>query len=628
MRVLSTCVVIAIAACSGEKRPKKQIHEDAARPVDALAVTDDAGRDQLFLSVPTTRAVEDLLQRLSKQPHVAGTPANADVGKEILGTLGRLRWKLGTQQYDVYLPHPKKLAVSIRAPQPIAISVEEPSAAPYGNAPVHQTWNAYAASGKASAPLVDAGYGRPEDLAGVKGKIALVRLGKLYRGVQVANAERAGARAVILFVDPKDEPERPRDSVQRGTVLYYWQRPGDPLTPGEPALPGVARAKPDKLDVLPKIPVVTVSATEAEKLLANLGKIVDVEVEMDSQIRPIRNLLAFLPGKSKEAVILGTHYDAWGPGALDPLSGAATMIEIARGLTALTRAGWQPRRTMILAFWDAEEMGMIGSTEWVEEQMAMLRTSAVAYFNVDTIKAGSLVVAGNPALYAHVRSCASAVTDPTTSKPFAPEFRDLGLGADFSAFHHHAGVPSLQWQTGDGPGKYHVWHSMLDDFEHAKQADPGFTFIPAFAQVMGLCAIRLADAERLPHDYAATAEWIAGALARLEHGGAKLDRAKLDPALAKLRDAAAKAKTAADPKACDAAIVVAERGFLDAKGLAGRPWFKHLASGPDPANGYGALPLPELAAAKDPKALAAATDRLVAAIERVATALAPCGVTP
>jgi N-acetylated-alpha-linked acidic dipeptidase len=168
---------------------------------------------------------------------------------------------------------------------------------------------------------------------------------------------------------------------------------------------------------------------------------------------------------------------------------------------------------------------------------------------------------------------------------------------------------------------------MLDDFEHAQKADPGFAFIPAFARVMGLCAIRLADADRLPLDHGATAEWIAGALARLEHGGAKLDRAKLDPALAKLRDAAAKAKAPADPAACDAALVTAERGFTDERGLAGRPWYRHVVLGPDPANGYGPLPLPELAAAKDAKQLAAATDRLAAAIERVAAALAPCAAT-
>src|SRR5205085_9401921 len=126
----------------------------------------------------------------------------------------------------------------------------------------------------------------------------------------------------------------------------------------------------------------------------------------------------------------GNHYDAWGPGAIDPHSGTATLIEIARGLAALTKAGWHPKRTIIIAFWDAEEPGVIGSTEWVEDNADMLRENAVAYFNVDSIKAGPLLVKGTPALRDHIRACTSGVTDPLTSKPFAPAFGHAGIGPD------------------------------------------------------------------------------------------------------------------------------------------------------------------------------------------------------
>jgi N-acetylated-alpha-linked acidic dipeptidase len=166
---------------------------------------------------------------------------------------------------------------------------------------------------------------------------------------------------------------------------------------------------------------------------------------------------------------------------------------------------------------------------------------------------------------------------------------------------------------------------MADDLENAKtKSDPGFAFIPAFAQLMGLCAIRLADAEYVPHDYGATADWIAGALDKV-----KTDRTKIDAALGKLREAAMRAKSmpmkaGGDPAKCNAALVVAERGFLAPDGIAGRPWYRHLAIGPDPANGYGPLLLPELAAARDAAAMTRASDRLAAAIERVATALEPC----
>jgi len=620
-------LVVIAAACGGEKKPKKKVYEDAAAPADALRVTGDADRDKLFLSVPTAKAVEGVIERLSAKPHVAGTKANEDVAKEIMRTLGRMGWKLGTQQYDVYLPHPKKLSITLRGDKPVEISVIEPAGAKYGDEPVLSSWNAYSASGNASGPLVDGNYGTPDDLKGldVKGKVVLLRYGPLYRGAQVAHAERAGAAAVIFYPDPKDDAERPTDSVQRGTVLYYWQRPGDPLTPGVAALPGAPRKQPAEVDVLPKIPVVNISASEASRLRAGLGRVVDVSVEMDTETRPIRNIIAILEGQSKDAVILGGHYDAWGPGAVDPHSGTATLIEIARGLTALTQAGWRPKRTIILAFWDAEEPGIVGSTEWVEENADMLRANAVAYFNIDSIKAGALVVQGSPALHEHVRACSAAVIDPITAKPFAPTFMDLGIGSDFTAFLHHAGVASLQWATGEGPGKYHVWHSMLDDFAHVTTTHPAFAFVPAYAGVMGLCAIRLADAEYLPFDYGATADWIAAALDKL----ALRDRAKLDAALAKLREAAMRAKAmptkaGGDPAKCNAALARAERGFLDPDGIVGRPWYRHLATGPDPANGYGALLVPELAAAKNERALTSASERLAAAIERVATALEPC----
>lgn len=603
-------LLAVLAACGGEKKPKKKVHEDAAVAVDATRVSGDAERDKLFLSVPTAKAAEGIIERLSAKPHVAGTPANEEVAKEIMRTLGRMGWKLGTQQYDVYLPHPKKLV--LRAD---GADIPLTEGGKSGDDLLLQSWNAYSASGTVKGAI---GEG-----ADVKGKIALVPYAAMYRGAQVAAAEKAGALAVILY---PNEPDRPRDSVQRGTVMYYWQRTGDPLTPGVASLPGAPRKKPEEVDVLPKIPVLNVSLDQAEKL--RTAKQVELTVEMDSETRPVRDVIAILEGASKEAVILGNHYDAWGPGAVDPHSGTAVLIEIARGLTALTKAGWKPKRTIILAFWDAEEPGVIGSTEWVEENTEQLK-NAVAYFNVDSIKAGALVVQGNPALRQFIRECSAEVTDPLTTQPFKPAFGDFGIGSDFTAFVHHAGVPSLQWATGDGPGKYNVWHSLLDDFAHVTTSHPGFAYIPAFAGVMGLCAIKLADADYLPLDYNATAGWLQTALGKLQID--PKNRAKLDAALAKLTEAAGHSnpltrttKAGGDPAKCNTALIAAERGFLDPDGIVGRPWFKNLATGPNPDNGYSALLVPEVAAAKNDRAMTSAVDRLSAAMERVAAALAPC----
>lgn len=575
-------VLIALAACGGERKPAA-VKKDAGLPADAARVTGEADRDRLFLSVPSAKAVEGIIERLSATSHVAATPENEAVGKEIMRTLGRMGWKLGTQQYDVYLPHPKRLAITIRGDdksRPIVIPTKEGDL---------DTWNAYSASGTVTGPI-----GEGTD---VKGKIALVPYGDVYRGVQVAAAEKAGAKAVIFY--PTD-PGRPSNSVQRGTVLAYWQRPGAPRSATDPALP--------------KIPVLNVSAENAAAIRAQKGAIVEVVVEMDDRTRPIRDIIAVLEGKSPQAVILGNHYDAWGPGAIDPLSGTAAMIEIARGLTALTQAGWRPERTIILAFWDGEEPGMLGSTEWVEENVAMLRAQAVAYFNVDSIRAGELLVQGPPTLREHIRACASAVTNPVTKKPFAPVFEDLGIGSDYTAFLHYAGVESLQFASTGTAGTYNVWHSTMDDLEHAKLADPGFAFTPAFASVMGLCAIQLADAAYLPFDYVATADWIAAALA--PHG---VDLAKQ---LDRLRTAGERVKSlptkaGGTPAACNAAMIVAD--FTNPNG-----YFSNVVTGADPVTGYRALLVPEIASAKTPAEKARAVARLEAAIRGAADALEPC----
>ncbi|MDQ3370481.1 MAG: M28 family peptidase, partial [Myxococcota bacterium] len=566
--VWSWLVVAVAVGCRGDSRPRPRVIEDAAVPVDALRVSTPAERDALFLGVPTAKAVKGVIERLAVKPHVAGTPANEEVAKEIMRTLGRMGWKIGTAPYGVYLPLPKRLAIKVAAEPAFELAVTEPAAAKYGDAPALLAWNAYSASGTVKGPVVYGSYGGSAELAAlaragvaVRGKVLLLRYGAMYRGAQVAAAERAGAAAVIFYVDPEDEPDRPRDSVQRGTVSYYWQYPGDPRTPGIAASQDAPRIAIKDAAVLPKLPVLTVTALEAEKLLAVItgptatpelagglagpyrlgpGPVVEVTVELDTETRPIRNIVAILDGASPHAVVLGNHYDAWGPGAIDPHSGTATLIEIARGLRALSLAGWRPQRTIILAFWDAEELGMIGSTEWVEEQLEMLRANAIAYFNVDAVKAGPLAVPSSPALREHVRSCAADVVDPATGQGFVPTSGELGIGSDWTPFLHHAGIASATWQTGVGKGAYAVWHSMLDDAAYAgTHADPGFAFIPVMAQVMGLCAIRLADADTLPLRYSETATTIAAALDELAaRPGAKLDRTTLDRALASLRDAA------------------------------------------------------------------------------------------
>jgi N-acetylated-alpha-linked acidic dipeptidase len=641
------CLAV-VAACRD-----KSSSPSAAAPLDGFDdATAQRARERMFLAVPSSASVAKHVAALAKTPHMAGTPGDAAVASQLATELRGLGFVVSEHDYAVYLPHPKRVGVVVRGDKPLALSlVEDPGTRPIArDAPELLGWNAYAASGSVSAPLVYAGFGRDAefaalDKAGVdaKGKIVILRYGPLYRGAQIASAERHGAAAVILYVDPKDEPDRPPESFQRGTIVYYWQYTGDPLTPGVPARDAHPRAPAD-VDVLPKIPVVNISALEAAKLLALLGgpaatgdldgafhprlgpgPIADLTVELDGETRTIRDIVARIPGQTSQEVVLGNHYDAWIFGALDPHSGTAAILEIARGLAKLREAGWKPRRSIVLGLWDAEEFGVIGSTEWVEDHVDELR-DAVAYLNIDTIKAGALVVQGEPALHPLVQQCASEVVDPTTGKPFAPTFRPLGIGSDWTAFFHHAGVPSLQWQTGAGKGKYDVWHSVRDDFEYARtKADPELAFIPAYAEVMGLCALRLADADRLPFHHVETATWLDREIDELAKKRPELAADRLHAAVAKLRAAATAADGAVGDRArCDRAVASIDRAFLADDGLVDRPWYRHLATGPDPANGYGALPLPELAAARDAGALDRAIARLIAAIDRATTTLGDC----
>src|SRR5690606_28126598 len=104
------------------------------------------------------------------------------------------------------------------------------------------------------------------------------------------------------------------------------------------------------------------------------------------------NVIATMAGKDfpDEWVMYGNHHDAWVNGANDPVSGSAVVLETARVLGQLRRGGWQPSRTIKLGFWDGEEFGIIGSTEWVEKHGPELRQKLVAYFNSDSNGRGQI----------------------------------------------------------------------------------------------------------------------------------------------------------------------------------------------------------------------------------------------
>ncbi len=719
----AACVLLAAPTGAQEKEPvptsPPEIHEDAARRAGFApgAWVAQRGLERRFLAVPHADSARASATRLARRPHPSGSPAAAALADSLARRLAAMGFRVEVDSFRVWLPHPVSLRLELLAPRATSareLVVREPSTeeAPTDGPDWWLAWNAYAASGRAEGEVVYANYARPGDFESlealgvdVRGKVVLARFGHVYRGVKVREAEARGAAGVVLYSDPAEDgfargdtlpvgPYRPGRAVQRGTVSELSRYTGDPLTPGRPALPGVLRLDPAEAPNLPGIPVLALGYAEARRVLEALGgeeppegfrgglpvayrvgsgpARLRMDVRLDGRLRPVRNVIATLPAREAGRVVLGNHYDAWLYGGADPHGGTAVLLEVARGLSSLAADGWRPRREIVLAFWDAEEFGAVGSTEWVEARLEELRGRTAAYLNVDTYTAGVLDVAGSPSLRDLVVDAAADVRDPESrrslaavwrerqaagegeterDRPVLPRLGDLGAGSDWTAFYHHAGVPSLQF-TMNGRGVYAVYHSALDDAEYLRRhADPGLAHAPALAGVMGLVALRLAEADVLPHRYEAYAAWLSARLDELEWelrargwpeaaGPEGLPEA-LEGALTEARAAAARLREAAGAlealqrsaldrldrealRAVDGALLAAEAALLDERGVPGRPWYRHQAVAADPENGYGPLPLPaarEGLRAGDPGAVGAGLERLAAALDRAAAAL-------
>ncbi|MGE0456299.1 MAG: M28 family metallopeptidase, partial [Vicinamibacteria bacterium] len=573
-------------------------------------------------------------------------------------------------------------------------------------------FHGYAASGRAEGQVVYVNYGTRADFErleemGIKvaGRVVLARYGAVFRGLKVKEAQDRGAAGVLIFSDPADDgymrgdvypdgPMRPPSAIQRGSVQFLSLGPGDPSTPGWPSTANAKRVTRDKMETVPRIPSLPISYGEAEKILRHLGgpnvpsgwqgglpfayhvgpgvAAVAMVVQMDDGIKPIYDVVARIPGSAEpeKLVILGNHRDAWTHGAVDPNSGTAAMLETARGLAAALKAGWKPRRTILLASWDAEEYGLVGSTEWAEDKAVELSKNAVAYVNLDSsVTGGDLDVGGVPSLLGVVREAAGAVGDPrrggsvgaawearersnwarnapvelaSPEAPFEPRLDPLGSGSDYTAFLDHLGVPSLDFGFS---GPYGVYHSVYDNFRWMEKfGDPGFHYHAVAARLYGLIAMRLASPEVVPLRFAGYARSLRVDLDALRRDavralrGAKpaADKPAFAPDFApvlRALEGLAEAGTAADEAAqraaasgdaalaarVSAALVDVERAFLSPEGLPRRPWFRHTLYAPGTTTGYAAWPFPGLAQAvadEDGALFEAEARRVAAALER------------
>jgi N-acetylated-alpha-linked acidic dipeptidase len=598
--------------------------------------------------------IRQYLEQIAARPHLAGTPASKAVADAIAGHLRAWGLSVRIEEFEVLLPSPTVRILQMTAPRPFRASlVEPPVVGDAGSRQMGQvpTYNAFSAAGDVHAPLVYVNYGLPEDYeylssqgVDVKGKIVLARYGATWRGGKPKLAAEHGAVGCIIYSDPRDDgyfagdvyprgPFRPPDGVQRGSVLDLAFAPGDPLTPGWAAEKGARRLPLAQAKGVQTIPVLPISYADARPLLRALhGPVapepwrgalpvtyhlgpgpaeVHLKVDFDWSVRPIYNVIAEIRGSRfpDQWILYGNHHDAWVNGASDPAGGASALLETVRVLAGLVRQGWHPQRTIQFAFWDGEEFGLMGSTEWTEKHAAELARNAVVYINSDSSGRGRLQAGGSVLLENFMGEVARDVADPAGGQTLWQKdtrLVPLGAGSDYTAFLHHMGIASLNLGFAD-PGARGSYHSVYDNvywFEHF--SDTSFAYGRALAQLNATALIRLADAPILPFDAGAVADLVAEALPEIE----KLDRLhKLNFAVTRVElDRLKRAASAVEagysrvlPRwkelSADRQAAVNEKLFrlereMATAGLPGREWYRHHLYAPGTYTGYSAVLLP------------------------------------
>ena len=521
------------------------------------------------------------------------------------------------------------------------------------NPKVDGAYLGYSASGEVTAPVVYAHSGNPEDYEylrqhgiDVRGKIVLVRYSNpySYRGFKALTAERLGAAAILIYSDPAEDgytkgavypngPWGPETHIQRGAITYDFLEPGDPLTPGYASLPGAKRIPPEQAISLPKIMGVPLSWHDAEPLLRKMdgpvapdswqggllfkyhlgGKrvVAHLKVDMDTRIQPYYVTEAHIRGSEApdEWVILGNHRDAWVFGGVDPSSGTAAMLEMTHSLGQLLARGIRPKRTLVICSWDGEEYALTGSTEWGEQYADELKQKAVAYLNVDEATSGkdfaadavgslapllvevshALPAPSGKTLYDEWKVSRKAELNVPQAVPDAELANTrIGSGSDHTVFLNFLGIPTVGL-TFTGP--YGVYHSMYDDFFWMNHfGDPGYRYHTLMAQLWGVLALRLANAEILPYDFDSYGENIRQFVVDLNlasHVSGHIDLAPLQQRITDFqaagRDLNLAVAQAISSGRLDAAAALSvnqqlmqvERNWCTPRGIPGRPWFKH-----------------------------------------------------
>ncbi|MGA2899416.1 MAG: transferrin receptor-like dimerization domain-containing protein [Candidatus Acidiferrales bacterium] len=536
--------------------------------------------EQKFRATPDPANLRAYMQRLSAHPHNVGSPYDKDNAEWILAKFKEFGLDAHIESFNVLFPTPKERLVELVEGGPHFVAkLQEPAVPedPTSNQQSEQlpTYNAYSADGDVTGPLVYVNYGIPDDYeilerngVSVKGAIVIARYGHAWRGIKPMVAAEHGAIGCIIYSDPRDDgyspgvtyPEgawRPKEGVQRGSVQDSTEFMGDPLTPGVGATADAKRLPIKNAPTLTKIPVLPISYADAEPLLAAIaGPVVPpawrgglpityrlgpgpgkVRLKMFSNwdIKPLYDVIAKIPGAQfpDEWVLRGNHHDAWVNGAEDPISGQVALMEEARSLGALVKAGWKPKRTIIYCAWDGEEPGLLGSVEWAETHADDLRKHAVAYINSDSNGRGVLGAEGSHTLEKLVNDVAHDVQDPETkltvwkrwqldsikSASSDEERQELrqrkdirigisGGGSDHAGFQNFLGIAVVDASFGD-EDEGGIYHSIYDDFYwYTHFSDTDFVYGRTLSQFNGSIIMRLADADLLPFDFSDFADTV------------------------------------------------------------------------------------------------------------------------
>ncbi|MEY3539176.1 MAG: hypothetical protein RL188_593 [Bacteroidota bacterium] len=584
-----------------------------------------------FDSKLSAKRVGENIKLMSSVPHHIGSVGGKFVAEEIAKQFKTAGWDTKIVTYQLLFPTPISRVLEMKGATNFKALLKEPALkedATSNQEDQLPTYNCWSADGDVNAELVFVNYGLPEDYEtlakygiDVRGKIVIAKYGRSWRGIKPKVAQEHGAIGCLIYSDPQDDgygagdvypagPFKNEYGVQRGSIMDMVIYPGDPSTPNYPSVEGAPRVDHNNAENLLKIPVLPISYHDAAPLLKDMAGPVapkawrgglpftyhigpsksklHLKLSFDWKIRPAYNVIATIKGSQfpDQWVIRGNHHDAWVNGANDPVSGMAAELEEAIAIGELVKSGWRPKRTLVYCAWDAEEQGLMGSVEWVEDHAAELQAKAVAYINSDGNGRGFLGAEGSHAFVGLMTDISKSIKDPQTGVTIFERQRAsrateagslmakkeilnsttyplgaMGSGSDYSSFIQHIGVPSLNIGFG-GENEGGEYHSIYDSYDHySKYKDPGFAYGVTLAQTAGRAALRLSEADALPFDFTSLHKTVKGYITELMGSVEQMrEKAKLENELVNSKAYA----VAADPlEGLKLPTLEAEVPFLD-----------------------------------------------------------------